>query len=80
MKKILWMAAVLFMAAGLFRMDAHAQSIQNAPAVEKPYRAAAVSSTLNAVTRFAPSLLVSRSDKRLEQIVPPEIIIVTKPA
>lgn len=28
MKKILWMAAVLFMAAGLFRMDAHAQSIQ----------------------------------------------------
>ncbi len=28
MKKIVWMAAVLFMAAGLFRMDAHAQSIQ----------------------------------------------------
>ena len=28
MKKLLWMAVVLFMAAGLFGMDAHAQSIQ----------------------------------------------------
>lgn len=28
MKKLLWMAMVLFMAAGLFRMDVHAQSIQ----------------------------------------------------
>lgn len=29
MKKLLWMAAVLFLATGLFRMDVHAQSIQS---------------------------------------------------
>lgn len=56
------------------------QSIQKAVAVENPYNATAVKSTLHTVTLFTPSFLVSRSDIRLEHIVPAEMIIVTKPA
>lgn len=48
--------------------------------MEKPNRARAVSRTLRAVTRPAPSLLVSRSANRQETMVPPAMIMVMIPA
>lgn len=56
------------------------QSIQKALAVENPNNAIAVSITLNTVTICVPNFFVRRSDIKLEQMVPPEIIIVTRPA
>ena len=54
---------------------AHRQSIQNRLAVEKPNRDTAVKNTLNTVTYLVPKRLVTRSDSRLEQMVPPLIIM-----
>ena len=39
-----------------------------------------ISMTLNTVTICVPNFFVRRSDIKLEQMVPPEIIIVTRPA
>ena len=47
--------------------------------MEKPKSATAVSSTLTVVTTLVPSHFVSRSDISPDIIVPPEIIIDTKP-
>ena len=55
------------------------QSCQKLSAVEKPKSAAAVSSTLTSVTPRVPNFFVSRSDISPEIIVPPEIIMETKP-
>lgn len=48
-------------------------------AVENPKSAAAVRNVLNAVKRGVPKRFVSRSDMRLESMVPPEIIIEITP-
>lgn len=47
---------------------------------ENPKSAAAVRSTLTDVTNPAPSFFVILSERRLDTIVPPEIIIVIIPA
>lgn len=48
--------------------------------MENPNIATAVIITLIAVTRLAPSLLITLSDIRLDTMVPPAIIIATIPA
>ena len=59
---------------------ANTQSIQKAFAKENPKSPSAVSVTLIAVTSPVPSLLVNEFEKKLEIIVPTEIIIVIMPA
>jgi hypothetical protein len=59
---------------------AHKQSQIKEFDTENPNNAAAVINTLIAVTSPAPSFLVSLSDRRLDTIVPPAIIIVITPA
>lgn len=59
---------------------AHRHSIQNDPENEKPTSAAAVIATLIAVTSPTPKRRVSRSDIRLDTMVPPAMIIVMNPA
>ena len=46
---------------------------------EKPNRATAVRNTLAAVTRPVPNRFTMRSDKRLDRMVPPEMIMETMP-
>jgi len=58
---------------------ANTKSIQNFVEKEKPNNATTVRKTLITVTTFVESFLVSLSEKRLDTIVPPEIIIVTIP-
>ena len=59
---------------------AHRHRSQKEWETEKPNNAAAVISTLTAVTGPAPSRRVSRSESRLETMVPQAIIMVTMPA
>ena len=48
--------------------------------MEKPNRAAALRNTLATVTPLVVKRAVSRSDRRLEQMVPPVMIMETMPA
>lgn len=59
---------------------AQRQTARKESEYEKPMSAAAVIPTLMAVTRPGPSFLVSRSDWRLETMVPEAMIIVMMPA
>ena len=59
---------------------AQISSSQNDPEKEKPSSATAVIPTLTAVTSPAPNRLVSRSDCRLDTIVPAAMIMVSRPA
>ena len=54
--------------------------MQNRDEPEKPSRATAVSSTLATVTPRVVNRRISRSESRLEQMVPPAMIMEIRPA
>lgn len=58
---------------------ANTTSIQNRLETENPSRATAVRNTLATVTTRVPSFRVSRSDRRLDMTVPPDMIMETIP-